>query len=57
MLVILSMLMGVVAWIAATVFWGYAGLIVGALLAVLFAFAVMLGLTAGGLKAGSGGGH
>lgn len=51
MLVLISMLVAVVVWVAATVMFGYAGLIVGALVGVAVMYAFIIGLTASGLFA------
>ena len=47
-------LLAVVAWIAATVVFGYAGLIIGALISVAVMYVLILGLTASGLFAKKG---
>lgn len=48
---IIAALVAIVAWIAATVVFGYAGLIIGALIAVAGMYAFILGLTASGMFA------
>lgn len=51
MLVLIAMLLALVVWIAATVIFGYAGLIIGALIAVAAMYVIILALTASGLFA------
>lgn len=55
MLVLIAMLLAVVVWVGAVVMFGYAGLIIGALVGVAVMYAIILGLTASGLFAKKGG--
>lgn len=55
--IILFALVAVVVWIAATVFLGYPGLIVGALAATALAYVWILALTGGSTLLKSGDGH
>ncbi|MCE1235300.1 MAG: hypothetical protein LWW93_02970 [Hyphomicrobiales bacterium] len=48
-------LLAIVIWVAATVVFGYAGLIIGALIAVAAMYAFILALTASGMFAKKGG--
>lgn len=56
MILLAAMLLAIVVWVAATVAFGYAGLIVGALIGVATMYAFILALTASGLFARKGGG-
>lgn len=56
MLVLIAMLLAAVVWVAATVMFGYAGLIIGALIGVAVMYAFILALTASGLFGKKGGG-
>lgn len=51
MLVLISMLLAIVVWVLATVMFGYAGLIIGALVGVAAMYLFIIGLTASGLFA------
>ncbi len=51
MLVLISMLVAIVVWVLATVMFGYAGLIIGALVGVAAMYLFIIGLTASGLFA------
>ncbi len=55
MSVLIAMLLAVVVWVGATVMFGYAGLIIGALVGVAVMYAFILALTASGLFAKTGG--
>lgn len=48
-------LLAIVIWVAATVVFGYAGLIIGALIGVAAMYAFILALTASGLFGRKGG--
>ena len=51
MIVLAAMLLAIVVWVAAVVAFGYAGLIVGALIGVAAMYVFILALTASGLFA------
>ena len=51
MLVLISMLLAIVVWVLATVMFGYAGLIIGALVGVAAMYLFIIGLTASGFFA------
>lgn len=55
MTVLIPALLAVVLWVAATVVFGYAGLIIGALIGVAVMYAFILALTASGMFAKKGG--